>query len=127
MGAVLHAYRVGLAGVVLAASCATSPRAATAPPTLLLHIEKRPDPSTPLMVWAVPPRGERLRLGMLTSATTNVVRFDRVDPALQYRFVAERPGGGASITSRPFTPGRVGVIAWDLTANAITPVDTLHP
>jgi hypothetical protein len=123
-----HAARsgrpTGLALVLLGA-CASSPRLATAPPTLLIRVEQRPD-STPLMIWAVPSRGERLRLGLLSSGTSNVVRFDRVDTATQYRFVAERSGVPVA-TSAPFTPGRVAVVAWNLSTNTIVPIEPTRP
>jgi hypothetical protein len=112
-----------LVTIALAAACATSPRLATAPPTLLVRIEHRPDPTIPLTVWAAPAKGERLLLGMLTTGTSNVVRFDRVQPTRQYRLVAERSGGG-EVTSPPFTPNDAGVIAWDLSANLIARVDS---
>ena len=111
------------AALALLAACASSPRMATRPPTLLIRIEHRADPGTPLTLWAVPAKGERLRLGLLTDASPNLVRFDRVDPALQYRFVAQR-GDVTTVSSPPFTPGSVDVVAWDMTANTLTPVET---
>jgi hypothetical protein len=121
-----HPLSLGLAGIAALAACVSSPHLATRAPTLLIRVEGRADPSSPLMLWAVPRAGERLRLGLLTSAGSNLVKFDRVDPAVTYRFVAERQGA-ESVTSPPFTPGETGAVTWNLTTNLITPVETPTP
>ena len=105
---------VGLAGTLLALSCASTQKGPTT--SVDVHIENNLIPPSMVTVYFVPEAGIERMIGTVVPATTKVLQYKGLQPVGEYRLVA-RGTNNSNVVSSVVVMDNVAAIQWSLATN----------